>query len=236
MFHKVTEEIDISRNDPLTLDGELEDEKQFNFITLLMYFVSGAFAWLEDKLFPETGNEAINGTFLFFLAIAVFLTIARASVNYYIELHFSKNQIKKIRAIFFHYFQETDIATIDQIKCLEMKRTLCHNKHTTWYEWEMAMRMSTDQIYCIGPSVNTHNLIREYKKLQALANRLNLEILPVLDSKGIERQDLQALEEAVSTDLMRFINNEVQWARILVPIGLALVLFIPFMLMLYSLR
>ncbi len=230
MFNKATEEIDISTKDPLTLDGELEDEKKLNYLTILMYCISGAFAWLEEKVY--TDNDVLTVTFLFFLGIALILTMIRASVNYYIELHFSKNKIKKIRAIFFQYYQETDIATIDQIKCLEMKRTLRHNNHSTWYEWEMAMRMSTDQIYCIGPSVNTHNLIREYKKLQALASRLNLAILPVLDSKGIERQDLKALEEAVSTDPMRFINNEINWARILVPVGVILVLFIPFILML----
>jgi len=230
MFNKVTEEIDISRNDPLTLDGELEDERKLNFLIILMYCISGAFAWIEQKLFPD--DEVLNAAFLFFFIVAAFLTAARASVNYYIELHFSKNQIKKIRAIFFQYYQETDIATIDQIKCLEMKRTLRHNKHSTWYEWEMAMRMSTDQIYCIGPSVNTHNLIREYRKLQALASRLNVEVMPVLDHRDIPRHDLKAVEEAVGTDPMQFINNEVNWARILVPIGVILVFFIPFMLML----
>ncbi len=209
--------------DPIICDGEMHLEKQLITWGLSCLGIAALLAYLRDD--NNIGEWALTAMY-WFTALGALFFILRMSLNEWIEIQISKGVVVRVRVWMSYFRNETILGKLNQIEALEMQRSKHHLKHASWYQWAIAMRFRSGELYCLGPSVGANHLLREYKTLMQLAERLQLKIKPLMDSFDNLREGLASVEEAISMEPMRGIDNEVNWSRIIVPIVIILVLFV----------
>jgi len=209
--------------DPIIFDGEMPLEKKLVTGGLSCIGIAALLAYLRDD--HNIGEWSLRAMF-WFTGLGALLLLLRMTLKEFIEIQLSRGLIVRVRVWMSYFRSEKILGKLNQIEALEMERTKHHFKHASWYQWAMAMRLHSGELYCLGPSVGANHLLREYKNLMQLAKRLQLTIKPLMDSFDNLREGLTEVEEAVSMEPMRGIDNEVNWSRILVPIVIILVFFV----------